>query len=208
MVDYETFQKEWDDAIGEDGAREFEQWKRNSEMLRRLCLYRVASGQTEKEIAGKLGWTEEQVLNFEMSESQDIHFGNLLAYLSAIDMGMDIKFKLKNAPIEEDLAFHAARVNDLLKEIVEIAGDDKKMTEEVLRLIYSHSRMTMNMVVELTTMFPNKDAVMQALEKILPPEYKPSQYIKESNTGVGVSIVAGNVLPEAEPKSQLSFSGG
>ena len=54
MVNYETFQKEWNEAVGEDAAREFEQWKRCSEMLRQLQILRIDSGRTEEYIANIL----------------------------------------------------------------------------------------------------------------------------------------------------------
>ena len=197
MVDYATFQKEWDEAVGEDAAREFEQWKRCSEMLRWLRLRRVSLGYTEKEIADTLGWTEEQVLTFEMSEVQDTHLGNLLAYLEAIDFGMGIRFINNKAPVTEEIEFHASKIHSLFKGIVEMAGDDKKMTEKALELIYAYNQMFTNMAVNLTTMFPNQSAVMETLEKILPPEFRPSRNTRESNTGLSdyeAPFVSGEVV--------------
>lgn len=107
MVNYETFQKEWNEAVGEDAAREFEQWKRCSEMLRQLQILRIDSGRTEEDIANILGWTEEQVLAFEMSEIQNVHFRDLLAYINAIDIRMDIGLKEKDAPVSDHITFHA-----------------------------------------------------------------------------------------------------
>lgn len=101
MVDYATFQKEWDKAVGEDAASDFAFWKKNSEMLRQLQILRIDSGRTEEDIANILGWTEEQVLAFEMSEVQDIHLGNLIAYLEAIDIRMDIRLREKDAPVSD-----------------------------------------------------------------------------------------------------------
>ncbi len=184
MVDYATFQKEWDEAIGEDGAQEFEQWKRCSEMLRWLRLRRISSGYTEKEIADTLGWTEDQVLAFEMSELQDIHFGNLLPYLEAIGVGIGIRLIEKNLPIEEHIDFHASKVHDLFKEFIEMIGDDKKMTEKALAVIYAYNQLVTNRTVELVAMFSNQSAVTEALKKILPPEFKPSQNIREDDIGI------------------------
>ena len=105
MVDYETFQKEWDEAVGEDAAREFEQWKgalRCSEMLRQLQILRIDSGRTEEDIANILGWTEEPGFGaFEMSEIQNVHFRDLLAYINAIDIRMDIRLRVKDAPVSD-----------------------------------------------------------------------------------------------------------
>ena len=184
MVDYETFQKEWDEAVGEDAAREFEQWKRCSEMLRWLRLRRVSLGYSEKEIADTLGWTEEQVLIFEMSEVQDIHLGNLLAYLEAIDFGMGIRFINNKAPVTEEIEFHASKVHELFKEFIEMIGDDKEMTERALAVIYAYNQLVTNRTVELVAMFSNQSAVTEALEKILPPEFKPSQNIREDDIGI------------------------
>ena len=126
MVDYETFQKEWDEAVGEDAAREFEQWKRCSEMLRQLQILRIDSGRTEEDIANILGWTEEQVLTF-----------------------------------------------------------------------YAYNQLVTNRTVELVAMFSNQSAVTEALEKILPPEFRPSRSTKKSNTGLSdyeTPFVAGEVV--------------
>ena len=197
MVDYETFQKEWDEAVGEDAAREFEQWKRRSKMLRWLRLRRVSLGYSEKEIADTLGWTEEQVLIFEMSEVQDIHLGNLLAYLEAIDFGRGIRFINNKAPVTEEIEFHASKIHDLFKGIVEMAGDDKKMTEKALAVIYAYNQLVTNRTVELVAMFSNQSAVTEALEKILPPEFRPSRSTKKSNTGLSdyeTPFVAGEVV--------------
>ena len=197
MVNYATFQKEWDEAVGEHAAGEFEQWKRCSEMLRQLQILRIDSGRTEEDIANILGWTEDQVLAFEMSEVQDIHLGNLLAYLEAIDFGMGIRFINNKAPVMEKIEFHASKIHDLFKEIVEMAGDEKKMTKKALELIYAYNQMFTNMAVNLTTMFPNQSAVTKALEKILPPEFRPSRSTKKSNTGLSdyeAPFVAGEVV--------------
>ena len=184
MVDYETFQKEWDEAVGEDDAREFEQWKRCSEMLRWLRLRRISSGYTEKEIADTLGWTEEQVLTFEMSELQDIHFRDLLPYLEAIGVGIGIRLIEKNLPIAEHIDFHASKVHDLFKEFIEMIGNDKEMTERALAVIYAYNQLVTNRTVELVALFENQSAVKEALEKILPPEFKPSQNIREDDIGI------------------------
>ncbi len=82
MVDYATFEKEWDKAVGEDSANDFAFWKKSSEILRQLQILRIDSGRTEEDIANILGWTEEQVLAFEMSEIQNVHFRDLLAYIN------------------------------------------------------------------------------------------------------------------------------
>ena len=104
LCNYATFQKEWDEAVGEDAAREFEQWKRCSEMLRQLQILRIDSGRTEEDIANILGWTEEQVLAFEMSEIQNVHFRDLQAYINAIDIKMDIRLREKDAPVPSQTA--------------------------------------------------------------------------------------------------------
>ena len=211
MVDYETFQKEWDDDIGEDGAREFEQWKKGSEMLRWLRLRRISAGYTEKEIADILGWTEDQVLTFEMSEFQNVHVGNLLLYLTAINVEIGIRFVAEKATPEDSIAFHADSIYDLFKKVVEVAGDDKKRTKEALELIYAYSQMVTTMIANLTAMFSNDSAVIEALEEILPPKFKPSQNIREDDTDISdyeISIVAGAPHNLKGRSQQLSFSSG
>ncbi len=101
MVDYATFEKEWDKAVGEDSANDFAFWKKSSEILRQLQILRIDSGRTEEDIANILGWTEEQVLAFEMSEIQNVHFRDLLAYINAIDIRMDIRLREKDAPVSD-----------------------------------------------------------------------------------------------------------
>ena len=101
MVDYATFEKEWDKAVGEDSANDFAFWKKSSEILRQLQILRIDSGRTEEDIANILGWTEEQVLAFEMSEIQNVHFRDLLAYINTIDIRMDIRLREKDAPVSD-----------------------------------------------------------------------------------------------------------
>ena len=137
-----------------------------NEILRQLQILRIDSGRTEEDIANILGWTEEQVLAFEMSEIQNVHFRDLLAYINAIDIRMDIRLREKDAPVSDHIAFHTSKLYDLFRELVEKAGKDPRRTKEAVELIYLHNKLFTNMAMNLTTHFPNKNAVMETLIKM------------------------------------------
>ena len=180
MVNYATFQEEWDKIAGEDAANDFARWKNCSEVTMELQILRIESGFSEKDIAARLGWTPKQVFDFEMSEIQDVHFNDMWAYLNAIGFKMGIRFMKKEISIEEDIEFYNSNIYDLLKKLVEQAGNDPQLTEEAIKSIYkySHERMTL-MVVKLMPLFQNQNAVVKALEEILPPQFRPSRNLNE-----------------------------
>ena len=160
MVDYNTFQREWDRLAGKEEAHKFAQWKHFSDMLKWLQVHRVHSGRTEKEIANALGWTEEKVITFEMSESKDIHLSDLLEYLAAINFKMDIRFSRTDETIKDEIEFYASKIQSEFKKLVEMAVD--------LEFIYKYNEAAFRMGATLITMFPNKQVVIGTLEKLFP----------------------------------------
>ena len=180
MVDYATFQEKWDKIAGKEATNDFARWKNCSGVTMELQILRIESGFSEKTIADRLGWTPEQVFDFEMAEIQDVHFNDMWAYLNAIGFKMGIRFMEKEMSIEEDLEFYASNIYELLKKLVEQAGNDPQLTEEAVKSIYKHSYQSMSgMLVKLIPMFQNQNAVMETLEEILPPQFRPSRNLNE-----------------------------
>ena len=170
MTDYATFQNSWDKAIGETEAHKFEQWKKNEGFSRWLQCLRIQSGLTEIEVAAIVGWTKKDVLVFEMEESQNIYFGDLLAYLKAIGFELDLTVRETDASVQDQIAYHTSKIYDLFKGLAEKADDDQSITISAIQLIHEYNNLVGNMAVNLSSMFKNQKAVMEAWSKIFPPE--------------------------------------
>ena len=175
MVDYATFQKKWDKAVGEDSAREFGQWKESEGFSRWLQRLRIQSQRTEEEMAKILGWTKKDVLVFEMEESHNIYFGDLLAYLHAIGLKLDLRVSDENAQVQDQIAYHVSKIYDLFKGLSEKAGDDRNITISAVKFIHEYHQLVAHMAVNISSMFENQKAVMEAWTEIVPDEFKSSE---------------------------------
>ena len=192
MTDYKTFQRNWDKIVGEKRAQQFADWKASSEMSLWLQAKRIDAGYTEAEIAEALGWSEENVIEFEMSEVTEIHFGNLLPYLSALGLKMQTRFSRADETSKDQVEYLQFEIHELLRNLVEIAGDDPKLIKETLEFIYKYNESAIRMGATLATMFKNSEAVVSAMkEKMSPdiflkqkqlPEHPPSSKYRESET--------------------------
>ncbi len=169
MIDYATFQKRWDKSIGEESAKKFEQWQICAAMSKWLQAHRIGAGYTEKEIADILGWEEKDVFAFEMEEAQNIYLGDLFAYLNAVGLEAGLNFRDIDTSVQDRIAYHVSQIYDLFKGLVEKAGNDQKITLEAVKFIHEYNQLMANMAVNLSSLFANQEAVIEAWKEIVPP---------------------------------------
>ena len=181
MADYATFQRKWDKAVGEDEAREFGRWKSCSEMSQWLQRRRILSGLTEKDVAGVLGWTKEDVFVFEMKKTQDINFGDLVDYLEVLDLGLEFRIRAKDTSPQKHLEYYNSKIFDLLKNLVEKAGDDEKITEATLKFIYDYNHTVIKTSASFAAMFQNRDVAIETLQELFPEAVNASHVEEESS---------------------------
>ena len=76
----------------ESFAAEFAEQNAKTQLSQALSAARVASGMTEREIADRLGWTEDDVVRFEYQETDEISLGDLACYLGALGIKVHLSF--------------------------------------------------------------------------------------------------------------------
>lgn len=167
FINYQTFKNNWNELIDDEYVEEFEKWKIGSEITRWLQSERIKAGITEEEIADKLGWEIENVFEFEMAEMGDIHFGNLLVYINTLGMSVKLNFNKLNAPVQDKIAGHVFEIRELLKGLIEDAGDDPNITINVVKFIFEYNQLMANLVAGLLQSMKNKDALEKALHDVM-----------------------------------------
>ena len=81
-----------DTSASKDLADEFEKQIAAKTLVRKLFVLRQIKGLSQLEVAEKLGWSQSRVFKFESSDDADLRLGDVIAYLTAIDLELGIEF--------------------------------------------------------------------------------------------------------------------
>ncbi len=92
MAEHASVEEMVNALSSESFAAEFAEQNAKTQLSQALSAARVASGMTEREIADRLGWTEDDVVRFEYQETDEISLGDLACYLGALGIKVHLSF--------------------------------------------------------------------------------------------------------------------
>lgn len=92
MAEHASVEEMVNALSSESFATEFAEQNAKTQLSQALSAARVASGMTEREIADRLGWTEDDVVRFEYQETDEISLGELAYYLGALGIKVHLSF--------------------------------------------------------------------------------------------------------------------
>lgn len=92
MAEHASVEEMVNALSSESFATEFAEQNAKTQLSQALSAARVASGMTEREIADRLGWTEDDVVRFEYQETDEISLGDLACYLGALGIKVHLSF--------------------------------------------------------------------------------------------------------------------
>jgi len=109
-----------------DGMRKHRQ---ETQFIYSLIQMRNAKGMNQREMAKKMGVSPSKLCRMEASADTDLSFGDIQAYVSALDMDMSILFDSPSLPASTRIKQHVVAVHALLQELCKISkqvggGDD------------------------------------------------------------------------------------
>lgn len=121
-----------DDA---DFAAEFEKQSAGRKLVRLLAALRAKADLSQGELAAKLNCTQSKVSKLESGEDSELRFGMLLAYTAALGYEMRIMFAPKGRKLVDEVKGHAHSIQQILNQMVDMAGDDTQITAGVARFL-------------------------------------------------------------------------
>ena len=167
MAEYASVQEMLDALAGEPFASEFAEWKEKTQLSKTLFILRIKSGLTEREVADRLGWTEDDVMKFEVEESGKINFNDFMLYLGAIGLKTNISFVREDTSIVDMVKCHVFETHKLLNQLVEMAGEDEKIAQEVSSfLVDEYLPVVSELCAKTVSLFSRPEDIYKTLEKI------------------------------------------
>jgi transcriptional regulator with XRE-family HTH domain len=116
-------------------ADEFAKRLSHRQLIKALIVLRTRAGLSQQELAQKLGCTQSKISKVESGNDEDIRFGDLVDYASAIEHEMRILLVPKNQTLADEVKIHAFVIKRLLSRLVQLAGDDKAMSDGVQQFL-------------------------------------------------------------------------
>ena len=112
-------------------------WEKNTQFTYMLLLNRIKSGLTEEDVAKATGWTKKQVMEFEGKVDSDVSLGELLVYLKATKLTLNMSLNISDVaePVVSQLERSIDRIKNATSNLAEMAGEDEKIIDEALKLL-------------------------------------------------------------------------
>lgn len=112
-------------------ADEFEQRMARRRIINLLISLRGARGLTQKDIAARLNCTQSRVSKIENSIDEEIGFGDLREYASALGLTTQIVFMSRKAKTVDRVKFHAMQIKSLVERLAGLAQKDPAIAKGV-----------------------------------------------------------------------------
>jgi len=111
------------DILGDPSAKErVEKLIANRRLIKQLILQRILRKKTQTEVARHMGCTSSKISRMEAGSDQDLKLGDILGYLSALDMGFSITLTDPASPISDRIRQVVFRIDELLQELRDLAA--------------------------------------------------------------------------------------
>lgn len=98
-------------------------------LVRCLIGMRAQAGLSQAEVAKRMKCSQSRVSKIEHGFDEDLSIGDLQAYTSAVGYWFEISMTNANRNATGLIKYHIIQANELLKKIVQLADEDKKMQE-------------------------------------------------------------------------------
>ena len=112
-------------------ADDFEQEMARRRIINLLISLRGARGLTQKDIAARINWTQSRVSKIENSIDEEIGFGDLRKYASALGLTIQVVFLSRNAQTVDRVKFHAMQIKNLVDTLAGLAQSDPAIARGV-----------------------------------------------------------------------------
>jgi transcriptional regulator with XRE-family HTH domain len=105
-------------------ADEFEQRMARRRIINLLISLRGAKGLTQKDIAARLNCTQSRVSKIENSSDEEIDFGDLRKYASALGLTTQVVLMSRGTKTVDRVKFHAMQIKKLVHKLAGLAQSD------------------------------------------------------------------------------------
>ena len=127
------------DILDDPSAKErVEKLISNRRLLEQLILQRLLREKTQTEVAKHMGCHTSKISRMEAGSDQDLKLGDILGYLSALDMNLSMILADPTSPIADRIKHAVFQIDDLLQELRDLAApyDDDKINEGIDRFYH------------------------------------------------------------------------
>jgi transcriptional regulator with XRE-family HTH domain len=107
----------------------------NRRLVRSLAILRAQADLSQQELAEKLGCSQSRISKLESGVDADVRFADFHAYLSATGFDVRIMFVPAGGRLVDLVEAHALMIESLVKQLVEIAGNDESIAKGAARFI-------------------------------------------------------------------------
>jgi len=104
---------------------------KDRKLSRLLTVMRAHKKMSQKQAAGKLGWSQGRISKLETKEDRKISVGDLLDYSDALGIEMSLVFMPKRMKIVDRVKMHAFEMINLLQRLVKLSKGDSEMEQGV-----------------------------------------------------------------------------
>lgn len=127
------------DVLGDPSAKErVEKLIANRRLIEQLVLQRILREKNQTEVAKSMGCHTSKISRLEAGSDQDLKLGDILGYLSALDMGLSMTLTNPTSPIADRIKHAVFQIDDLLQDLRDLAApyDDDKINEGIDRFYH------------------------------------------------------------------------
>ena len=127
------------DILDDPSAKErVEKLIANRRLIEQLILQRLLREKTQTEVAKHMGCHTSKISRMEAGSDQDLKLGDILGYLSALDMNLSMILADPTSPIADRIKHAVFQNDDLLQELRDLAApyDDDKINEGIDRFYH------------------------------------------------------------------------
>jgi transcriptional regulator with XRE-family HTH domain len=109
-----------------------------------LIMQRAVLGVSQKDVAKKLGCTQSRVSKLENSKDSDIRVEDFRRYVHTLGLGMAIYVYKQDRKLVDELKGHATAIQQLLKKLADLAGDDPAINMGALDVLIDVAKLLAN----------------------------------------------------------------
>ena len=127
------------DILDDPSAKErVEKLITNRRLIEQLVLQRLLREKTQTEVAKHMGCHTSKISRMEAGSDQDLKLGDILGYLSALDMNLSMILSDPTSPIADRIKHAVFQIDDQLKELTGLASlsGDEQITSGIDRFYH------------------------------------------------------------------------
>ena len=127
------------DILDDPSAKErVEKLISNRRLIKQLVLQRHLKEKTQSEVAEYMRCDTSKISRMEAGSDQDLKLGDILGYLSALDMSVSMVLTDPTSPIADRIKQYVFRIDTLLKELSNLSSlsGDEKITNGIHRFYH------------------------------------------------------------------------